>query len=275
MQFAQKFFETAALRQAIYYKKEVLREPYPWSSDERFNTEFFCNVFRWQDKTTKVIFDKAKSIEELIVYRCLSRIETIEYLDKHWNGESLDSLNTLLAAYALRHPVMTNAFFVWPKPGKRRYEIPGLIFAALDPDKISKAKTMQEVFTYCRSLPATGPFMAYEYATDFSYLVKYPDETSWSSCGLGARRGMSRVLTGDAFAAKDEDYQAFSLTLYEAWTRFDHAKELRKYLAPQDAELAARPFYERLTMREVEHWLCEYDKYRRDGRTKRQYYVTE
>lgn len=269
----ESFFDSAALRQAIYFKKEVLKLSYPWSDDARFNSDFFCNVFRWQDKTTKRILEAAKAdIGKLLVYRSVSRISTVDYLEEHWDGSSVLGLNCALHELSKHSPVHTGAFFIWPVPGHARWELPGMLLERLDIIEIYNASVMQDVFEYLRRLPGVGYFMAYEYATDISYLIPYPDEKEWASFGPGALRGISRILYKERRPLpKGFDALAFGKELYDAWSHDDHVARMSKYLPEECAIEAARPFYKRLTMREVEHWLCEYDKYKRSTRNKRRY----
>lgn len=270
--YADAFFRSATLRQAIYYKKEVLKLPYPWTDDQRFCSSRFCNVFRWQDKTTKRILEAANgAIGKLLVYRSVSRISTINYLEKNWDGRSVYGLNLALKEYARNHAVHTGAFFIWPVPGHARWELPGFLLERVSLASVQQAKTIEELTAYFETILGVGPFMAYEYATDISYLRKYPDERTWASAGPGALRGLSRVIYGERRPIDPAIALDAMRILLSRWEAYPIEKTMSEYLEPRYVEDACVPFRSRLTLREVEHWLCEYDKYRRSTPNKRKY----
>ena len=57
-------------RQEIWFKKEILKQPYPWTEDDRLKKGFFTNVYRDEDKTTKAVFKVLDTLKEpyLILY---------------------------------------------------------------------------------------------------------------------------------------------------------------------------------------------------------------
>lgn len=102
-----------------------------------------------------------------------------------------------------------------------------------------------------RSLPRVGGFIAYEAVTDctYSFLTESPDREMWANAGPGAVRGLNR-LAGEPLTAprKPEEatgaMRALLPALRKEWPR--------AWLKPGDL---------RIGMREVEHSLCEFDKY--------------
>jgi hypothetical protein len=93
-----------------------------------------------------------------------------------------------------------------------------------------------------------GGFTAYEVVCDLRhtrYLRDAPDVTSWAHAGPGAKRGLNRLLgRPPKTALKDVDALALMQQAYE--------KMVHKW-----------PHEPRLELREVEHSLCEFDKYER------------
>ena len=91
--------------------------------------------------------------------------------------------------------------------------------------------------------------MAYEVASDLRhtrYLRNAPDIMTWANLGPGSKRGINRVL-GEPLGASVSDQLAQEVFL-----------SLLEYLQsnwPND--------WPALEMREVEHSLCEFDKYMR------------
>ncbi len=109
-----------------------------------------------------------------------------------------------------------------------------------------------------KELPSCGPFVAYEIATDLRWSRYYDrsDHMLWANAGPGAKRGISRIWTG-AIGEKPRDCNVY----------IRHLLNLSpKYLTP-----GMKP----LEMRDIEHSLCEVDKYLRaklkEGRPKAKY----
>jgi hypothetical protein len=95
-----------------------------------------------------------------------------------------------------------------------------------------------------------GPFTAYEVICDMRYqkgmLTAAPDKMTWANLGPGARRGINRLVHGSkdkkAFR-KNEEYVEFMRELLKASPEY-----LGEHVPP-------------LEMREIEHSLCEWDKW--------------
>ena len=101
-----------------------------------------------------------------------------------------------------------------------------------------------------------GPFMAYEVVTDLRhtrYLKDAHDIYSWANAGPGAIRGLNR-LYGRNLEAKPHPRQ----TNEEMHTLM---QDLNRLTDPGFA--STFPGELRFEMRDVEHTLCEFDKYER------------
>jgi hypothetical protein len=281
---AKRFFETALERQIIYLKKEAGLEK-PWTQDKTFQGEFFCNVFRTQDAFTKwlnkyVLKPYANDPDlwrRIIVCRYYSRVDALE--DVRLN-EGLDSIGAIKSGIFRRkkagQTIHTQAFLVgFDNEVYRRWCRPFYWIEELSEigAPFKRCRTLEEAWNILTALKWCGPFIAYEIVTDFSYcpsILNSPTDTYiWSSPGPGAKRGMNRLLTGKAEQKVPlTEYLDFSLRLLALWKEW-----LSLYSERRDsfAEEAIRNLSENLTMREVEHWLCEYDKYVRGGTSKRRY----
>lgn len=109
-----------------------------------------------------------------------------------------------------------------------------------------------------------GPFMAYEVVTDMAhtrYLTNAPDRTTWANAGPGALRGLNRLLDRPLKAPmKQEEANGYMMRLLGM-------AESRNWPSwfPSD----------RFEMRDIEHSLCEMDKWLRvkrgEGRPRAKY----
>jgi hypothetical protein len=95
-----------------------------------------------------------------------------------------------------------------------------------------------------------GGFMAYEVACDLRYtryLKSAPDLRTWAHAGPGAKRGLNRLL---GKGAKERPFLSDAAA----------AESMCWLLGKIDA---AWPHAPALELREIEHSLCEFDKYER------------
>ena len=305
-----QFCRTAWSRHRIYILKE-LGTAKPWTEDSIYLDNFFCNVFRYLDKTSKYIIKEAIEPNEdnselwktIIVCRYISRLDTLQQLNK---CKLLINNQRALYEYLRemqydREKIFTNAFIVNSKTSNGWKDKVTYLFSLIKdvyelcasmPDRsLQIASTLEELYLTFITLDGVGPFMAYQYAIDFSYSERYlknaTDKYDWTQLGLGAVRGMNRILTGSPGRTKIPEAIRFTKEILAYWKN-----EVDKHLANEVFktlqiarkkwnqsyelnEIAVFAMYEPfkdLTMSDVEHWLCEYDKYMRGGSKKRRYY---
>lgn len=122
-----------------------------------------------------------------------------------------------------------------------------------------------------------GGFMAYEVATDLAHVAGWlqaaPDRYTWANPGPGAQRGLNRLLGRPLKAAwREAEAVAYMRTLLDDLNHDD----LRAWRADPAIFSAVFPGDDgRFEMRDVEHTLCEFDKYERtrlgEGRPRARY----
>lgn len=302
----ERFAELAYLRHEIYIKK-ALGEPKPWTGNGVFQRSFFCNVFRRIDKTTDwMMRNIAEPLKDdpylwasLVLARYVSRIDVLEDLkaagafavESDWDTRRRVGAQRMLERKVDGKPINTAAFITSPMlgawgPTKAHYIarlILAMSFAGLTDALRAEKVSMQKTWEGLRQFRAVGSFMAYQYCCDFSYVPAYLgraiDIYSWSAPGPGSMRGMKRILFGspDAALSKEDWLLAVQKAIVE-W---------REYIAVTLPNRTARlcEMYPKhsvfvsdemgrfcdIRMQDVQHWLCEYDKYERGGSAKRKY----
>jgi hypothetical protein len=263
-------------RHSVWLKKEA-NAPKPWTDDKIMQTYKFTNPFRENDKTTvwfrENIRNKMEDSPDLllatIIFRWFNFIPTGEVLlsidgvrtfidwEKHretFRSKMLDQEQKVSGAYIIKTP-----------DGMRKVD--GILWCV---DQIKPfCREIQENCVRENSLeylqnrllpyPYIGPFMAYEIVTDMSQtnvLKNAPDRYTWANTGPGAKRGINRLRNQDINKTEKtallvETMQSI-LPILEVKTGF------------------------KLEMRDVEHSLCEFDKYSRvynnEGKTPKQKY---
>ena len=284
------FFWWINERHKIYVDR-LRGRPFPWTKDKILREYKFTNPFRQNDRVTKEWTDrfcqllaKGKDMkdEDILFHCCMFRLfnwpETYDALyygvpklhkrekdiatgklkPQRWHLKK--ALAILKERKEAHEQIFTGAYIITnlgrPEP---KYEV---IANALDQIwqqrkklvlAIRKRRTMEGAVEVLSTIPTIGGFIGYEIACDLRHtrlLADAKDIMSWANPGPGAKRGIHRLYYGKAkVAGKKPNYQ----------------KAMRKLLKMSPKYLSALvkkcewPF----EMREIEHSLCEYDKYMR------------
>lgn len=275
----ERFFYWINERHNIYVLRQAGKKK-PWTDDEILQNFFFTNPYRENDKVTQWVkrtirdplYDKLIVMFSLVAFRWFNLIETGEALMSRglltrWNGPSVIQLLTQRQESGKK--VFTGAFTISPS-GSTKPKIQRVCEDYIDPvwkaqkdlaKKIAKDGTMQGAFDLLRQYPglAGGGFMAYEVVCDLRYtalLEDAPDRSTWTNLGPGGIRGLNRVMERAVNSPKPKNW----------------LEEMKQLLKRTRKKFPGMPTFE---MREIEHSLCEYDKYERalfgEGHMKRRY----
>jgi hypothetical protein len=262
--YLQEFFRTMFERQGIFERRLQGISP-PWTEDVILDNYFFCNVFRRFDKCSRWIVDNIVPLDNwklLIIFRFISTYTIFEYVKKNCNITKIDEILNCLKKYWKENTGKSklNGCFIrnprWILDGKiiypPIYSIPFLLCDAIEKDgnllKVLQKKSLQKTCQYLKKFPGVGGFMAYEYACDFAYSNWFHpmDSLTWANKGPGAERGMSLIIYG-------HNQHKFS---QEEWCSL-----AQLLLQRNESKQFEQAFGFILTMREIEHWLCEFQKY--------------
>ncbi len=260
------FFEFARERYRIFLAKES-GEPRPWTDDPVLLRYSFCNIFREDDKVSRYlkrevrdpVAQKAYCLEAVAGMRWFNRIEVVERIkdilvSQGWNSGMIG------ARLAGVSPLVTGAYMIKTPAGMNKLE--GICDCM---DKLVSMKLevggmkLQDAHAEIMKAPYLGSFMAYEIVTDLRHtplLCDAPDIDSWTVAGPGAARGLGWILY--------DDPTTFSYTSKHQQDRMlGYMRELLGASRGGDNWPQGWPDWE---MREVEHTLCEYDKWRRGSK---------
>lgn len=270
-QAEQDYFLLARERYRILLRRQIgLKRP--WTHDPILQSYRFCNVFREDDVVTRWFKEKVRDpmILDLRLpfattcFRFFNTIRTGEALlhydlFKNWRP------HVARAHLSDLHPLITAAYMV--KTPLHKPKLEGLI-EILDPvwaereslgGAIAVSESLEESHKLLMKYPWIGPFMAYEIVTDLRhtpFLSGAKDILTWANPGPGATRGLQRIY-GPGMN-EEEKLAAMRRLNSLSWnpTLWD-------------------PDWPAWEMREVEHVLCEHDKYQRallgEGRPKQKY----
>src|SRR5262245_9489817 len=260
-----EFFATARERYEILLRRRT-GEGLPWTKDPIFPHWRFCNVFREDDRTTiwfrenvrdKIRDDPEAVTRATIAFRWFNRVETGELIKHLLLGE----WSSAEAREILRdvRPLVTGAYIIKGQDGMTKLEG---VLACVDeafrmlPPMMSHLTSLEAAHAELTSIPYLGPFMAYEVVTDLrhtSVLEKSPDIMTWANPGPGCTRGLSRAAHGELG----------HFSRGSVWSRREMLSLMSELLAMSRDSANWPSEWPSWEMREVEHWLCEFDKYER------------
>ena len=263
-------------RYKIFRKREAGARK-PWTKDPVLQSFRFCNVFREDDKVTKWLRDNWYTPNKMhknlwfaaCVARQINKIETLEKL-----GFPRGDLVKWVARAKLKLKKMK-------ENGEKIYggayvitcggvSVDKYIYTcdyvlrpiAENPPAFAKRGTwaLEVMCRQLRDYLGFGAFIAYEVVSDLRWTRYYSgkDHMVWANPGPGAKRGIGRVFYGDANA---------KITTKECIER------MQQLLAMSPRKKGK--FVPDMEMRDIEHSLCEVDKYLRasieDRRLKQRY----
>lgn len=296
-----RFFKFARERHTIFLKRSM-GLPGPWTDDPVLRTVRFTNVFRELDRTSivfrRLIRDPLSKdpwvVPATIIARWFNRVETLEvmapilvegYQKNRWIrwDELIEALETDIRAAIPNGPWVTGSYMVCSRQaGKNRPKLDKLQgMLAYSRDMLSwwthegqaffaQKPTLQAAHEELMKLDGLAGFTAYEVVTDLRWTtaVNPTDRLLWAHAGPGATRGGSRVLFKEPDRMSQEsfkDQERLRLLM----------KKLLKMSRDPRYWPQGDPDWPEWELREVEHTLCEFDKYERvrreQGSPKRRY----
>lgn len=276
----KKFFWWINERHRIYIAKERGLK-WPWTRDKILQEYKFTNVFRELDAETIKFHERiddldlcpADKLYHMIAYRMFNLANTYDLLTRGKTTiKTVKKMKKVLHREADRGVKIFTGAYIITNAGRTESKI-DLCCDALGVhwrgrrkiyDEMMEDGTMRGCTEILSAYPMQGPFTAYEVICDMRYqpgmLNKAPDRRTWANLGPGARRGINRIVTGS------HKKKAFTGT----GPYIEFMQELLK-TSPKYRGKHVPP----LEMREIEHSLCEFDKYMRvynnEGRPRSKY----
>ena len=264
-------------RQRIFHRKEAGNDR-PWTDDPILHEYKFTNVFRQQDRVTielnnrYSIRDSMRTLAwKISMFRMFNWPETYDELVKHsmltkWNERTAKKV--LRKMKADKRQIFTGAYII-TNSGSTRPKIE-LAAEALTElwnglhtivNEITRVNSLEYACLVLQRYPMMGKFTSYEVVTDMRHtkiLNNATDIYTWANPGPGAKRGLNRIFRGHRGKKPAGGTQQY---ISEMQALMNDIKVIDK---------------KRLEMRDIEHSLCEFDKYERvrlgEGRPRSKYH---
>lgn len=294
-------------RHTVYLKRFKANQPAPYTKDKILAKYKFTNVFRQLDRVTQAWVDrfirllgrgKEMTDGDIIFHCAMFRLfnwpETYDALffglprSQLTKGKWSKNLWVQERAVAILEKrkaegkqIFTGAYIV-TSGGRKESKIVVIcealqeLFEKRDElaKEIAKHRSMQKAVEALSEIYTIGPFVAYEIACDLRYtrvLAKNLDSEAWANPGPGAKRGIHRLLTMKADKPKGKKID-YNLVMRDLLVQGQKGAFTYCGTHQRHHEL---PF----EMREIEHSLCEFDKYMRvkngEGRPRSLFTPTE
>lgn len=289
----QQFFQFIYKRQLIWYRRFILREPFPWTDDNILQTYKFINMYRELDRCTQYIVKKLSGITDrhalllnIVFYRFFNLFELYEMLEI----EPMYKMDEQQAKILIRRfdllkqsgkVIFNNAYIISPGAQKipKHIAILHTITQVNFDDLIQKmdaSASPKESFDVLLQIPLAGPFLAGEFWTDLTYFHFFQQgwtDNDFVSIGPGAKWGL-KILYG-AMTPKEylQKLRHLHTVQQEALPTIHESLQEKlpwKNIAYKQAESNV-PF---LSLTNMEGALCEFRKYwnLRQGRGRKRYY---
>ena len=261
------FWYWIAERHAIYLKRQA-GLPKPWTTDPILQQYKFTNPFRENDTGTVWLRDNflrpyANADLYLLAfnigwYRMFNWWGTGELLGWQTRWDPPEVVEKLSDAMMSGRQIFTGAHIVYSRPGIPKIDAIVKVcddLYKLSPRVASEARvtlSLQKVFDLLQTVDCVGGFMGYEMVTDMRHTRLLSDATdimTWANMGPGAKRGLQRL--GMPCTNQREGCASMRELLSRA------GEGLCQYVSP----IAANPDWPIVEMRDIEHSLCEFDKY--------------
>ncbi len=273
----ENFWYFVQERHNVYYKRFVLGKPQPWTKDPILQQYHFTNVYRELDRGTLYLTEEiikqyqpvwkgheGSLLFNILIYRLFNHIPTYKFLLSHnhygpfvlghWHWKKM--AKALKAWNAMDYQVFTSAFTVTGNPfGGFHSKIDNICWlidwlqsylqqgghkaSYKNWEKIWHAPNMAEAFKEVKSMKGFGAFLAYEIVVDLNYAHARWGEDSFVNTGPGAYRGLRYIFP----TIERRDGGSGIRWLHSHQPRIVHGKQL--------------------SLRNIEHSLCEYQKYRK------------
>lgn len=270
---APLFWDFINERHAIYIRKEVKLQDPPWTKDPILKIYKFTNVFRELDRTTIWLRENIREpyadqkgllLFNIALFRMFGSIESGEAHGwiKKWDPEAMIAADKKRLEFGER--VFTGAYVI-TNAGQTRPKVEVVIKDFLTPiwdhrnalhDLARDTKSLYMVWrNLWENYPGWGGggFMAYELVTDLRWtpiLHHANDIMTWANAGPGAIRGLNRYH--GRFVQRRETVRI---------SKAQALAEMRGLLAESVGHRGKH--VPALEMRDIEHSLCEWDKYMR------------
>lgn len=234
----------------------------PWSKDPIFQNYKFTNVFRELDKGTLTLRQMIppNTSPDLVVFNIIWYRVFNWYQNAMFCKDYTELSKMILHRAHNGKKIFTSAHMTVGRIDQPKYQtMLDTCFRIYEERKeivVSCNQSLESAFNWLlkQKYFGIGPFIAYEIVTDFRWylglLWSAPDKLTWVNIGPGCKRGLQRLRLLQTSISIRKLYELSRMNLHDILTSH----------FPKGIDYQSWPPFE---LREIEHSLCEFDKYQR------------
>lgn len=269
-------------RHSIYLNKEA-GNPWPWTNDSILQKYKFTNPFRQNDAVTKVLTTEITTphynAEPDLLFANIATFRMFNWPATYRNlggwrttWSEVRAKKILNKQKAQGRKIFTGAYII-TNAGSKSSKV-DYICESITPlwknrktitKKIMSGNSLQVASAYLQSYPAIGRFIAYELVTDLRHtpiLNTAEDIGSWANPGPGAKRGLNRIHGRHLKFTQPDDKFIEEMRTLLSLANVEITDELSTG-SPGQLSCITHNYTHAIEMRDIEHSLCEFDKYLR------------
>ena len=278
------FFFWMYERQNIWYNRFVLKKERPWTDNKLLNDYKFTNVYRELDRNTVWLIDNVinkkldpkNTLWKIIVFRYFNKPELFDFMKgiPDFRNYNEKKFNKKVLQYKNKSGrVFTDAYMINPPKAPEDRELGLELFYCKQitrlHNKMNKIiwKGYEEIDDpakfnklLVKELHCIANFLAYEIYCDLCYTTWFKwDENDFVNVGPGAKFGLELLFP---IVKKDKKYDyrlKYLRDTSDFW--FKTFKYPMKYYNRNNKNDYKSEFAKRMTLRTIEHSLCEYSKF--------------
>ena len=303
MESLQYFYHYIKERYSIHLKKDVIKQPYPWTKDPILQKFRFTNIFREQDTETRWVIENIANSKSLcyedkllncILFRLYNRHDTATLIGLPIKFSTLQSFDPeqYRAIFDKNRKTpsdtfFTGAFLVSGLKNKLKAYTPNekldnnmemrvlyfikYLFDSKFVSKLLSCVTQQEVYNFLCSLTGIGDFLAYQIFVDYTYILEFPfSENEFVVAGIGCKKGLDYLFA-------DKDGMTYEECLF--WLRNNIRQLFETFIGDKCSPkklFIDLPWEDRhYNVMCLENCMCEFGKYmktiNKEGRPRQKY----
>lgn len=295
----RKFFNFIYDRQEIWYKRNILKQSYPWTNDDILKNYKFCNVYRELDGGTLAItkylqqnYPPEQKLFNIVAYRFFNRRNTIEHLF----GGFLDPNNFSIKAYEQKFDeikkqenIFSNAYLISSHPYDSSYrskEKHIQILLMLNDLKTNMKNFIKDLQNNSAQdglkivnqyVKLAGPFLSGQILLDATYagdIISYT-ANDFLVVGPGAHWGLN-IIFDQKLSKKEAEEKCRYLHKIQAEIFSEIKMKEQKNWFDICWQNKQYPNYPYLCLHDIQNSLCEFRKYWRlknEEKAKKRYFM--
>lgn len=277
------FFYWMYERQNIWYNRFVLKKKRPWTENKILDEYKFTNVYRELDRNTvwliqniiKQKTDPKNMLWKIIVFRYFNKPELFDFMDgipdlRNYNEKKF---NKKVIQYKEKFGrVFTDAYLIHPPRTVEDRELGIELFYCKHIRDVHRlmhkfiwkgydeSKKPKDFIKVLKKLYSIADFIAYEIYCDCCYTKWFKwNENDYVNVGPGAKFGLELIFPR---VYKEKNYNYLLQYLKDTsdfwFNKFGYNMKYYNRHNPSDYK---SQFAKKMTLRTIEHSLCEYSKY--------------